>query len=129
MEESTGQWQWASDIYPSLSGHQSAQSSYGATSNNPYGAGSVHAADQRRHLVAHRGGAVLTLGILGLVICGPLGIAAWIMGNSDLNDMKAGRMDNSGYGITQAGMIMGIIACGLMVLVCCGVGLMAAVGG
>jgi hypothetical protein len=31
------------------------------------------------------------------------------MGQSDLSEMNAGRMDPSGRGITQAGMILGII--------------------
>jgi len=52
----------------------------------------------------------LVLGILGIVLCGPLGIAAWIMGNSDLKEMDAGTMDPSGRGNTNAGRICGIIA-------------------
>ena len=64
----------------------------------------------------HRGTLILVLGILGLVICGPLGIAAWIMGNSDLKEMDAGAMDPSGRGTTQAGKICGMIATILMIL-------------
>ncbi len=58
----------------------------------------------------HRGGAVLALGILGLLVCFVLGIIAWVMGKSDLREMDAGRMDPSGRGTTQAGKIMGMIA-------------------
>lgn len=58
----------------------------------------------------HRGTLILVLGILGLVLCGPLGIAAWIMGNGDLKEMDAGAMDPSGRGNTNAGRICGIIA-------------------
>ena len=58
----------------------------------------------------HRGTLVLVLGILGLVVCGPLGIAAWIMGNGDLKEMDAGAMDPSGRSTTNAGRICGIIA-------------------
>lgn len=61
-------------------------------------------------LQPHRGALILTLGILGLLVCAPFGIAAWIMGANDLRDMKAGRMDSSGRGMTQAGYILGIIA-------------------
>jgi hypothetical protein len=64
----------------------------------------------------HRGTLVLILGILSWVvflICCPLGpilgIASWVMGASDLTQMRQGMMDNSGYGMTQAGMIIGII--------------------
>ncbi|BCW99166.1 MAG: hypothetical protein KatS3mg024_1993 [Armatimonadota bacterium] len=62
---------------------------------------------------SHRGTTVLTLGLLGLVWCVPLSIAAALMGSSDLNEMKAGRMDPAGYGMTQAGMICGYIGVAL----------------
>jgi hypothetical protein len=58
----------------------------------------------------HRATLVLVLGILGLVLCGPLGIAAWIMGNGDLKAMDAGTMDPSGRSTTNAGRICGLIA-------------------
>ena len=38
----------------------------------------------------HRGTLILVLGILGLVVCGPLAIVAWIMGAGDLKEMDAG---------------------------------------
>jgi len=37
------------------------------------------------------------------------GILAWIFGRNDLKAMDAGQMDPEGRGITQAGMIMGMI--------------------
>jgi hypothetical protein len=58
----------------------------------------------------HRGGLILALGILGLVCCFICGIIAWVMGNNDLRDMAAGRMDPSGQGMTQAGKICGMIS-------------------
>lgn len=64
----------------------------------------------------HRGTLILVLGILGLVICGPLGTAAWIMGNGDLKEIDAGAMDSSGRGLTNAGRICGMIATILMIL-------------
>ncbi len=72
----------------------------------------------RRELAPHRGSAVLTLGILGLclsfihvvplagLVCG---IIAWVMGNTDLAEMRAGRMDREGESQTNAGRICGII--------------------
>jgi uncharacterized membrane protein len=64
----------------------------------------------------HRGTLILVLGILGLVVCAPLGIAAWVMGSGDLKQMDAGAMDPSGRGNTQAGKICGIIGTILMVI-------------
>jgi len=57
----------------------------------------------------HRGTLILVFGILGLIICAPLAIVAWVMGNSDLKEMDAGTMDSAGRGATQAGKICGII--------------------
>ena len=57
----------------------------------------------------HRGGAVLALGIIGICVCFICGIIAWVMGNNDLRQMRAGMMDRRGEGMTQAGRICGII--------------------
>lgn len=65
---------------------------------------------------AHRGALVLILGLLGLLLFAPLGIAAWILASNDLNAMRQGSMDNSGEGMTLAGKILGIIATALMLL-------------
>ncbi|HZW08676.1 MAG TPA: hypothetical protein VFF69_02125 [Phycisphaerales bacterium] len=72
-------------------------------------------------LQPHRGTTVLVLGILGLVIngCGfgwILGVIAWVMGAGDLRSMRAGRMDPSGKGMTQAGMICGIVSVSIAAL-------------
>jgi hypothetical protein len=64
----------------------------------------------------HRGTLVLVLGILGLVVCGPLAIVAWVLGSSDLKAMDAGTMDPSGRGTTNAGKICGIIGTILLIL-------------
>jgi hypothetical protein len=64
----------------------------------------------------HRGTLILVLGILGLVVCAPLGIAAWLMGNGDLKLMDAGQMDSAGRSLTNAGRICGIIATVLLIL-------------
>ena len=61
----------------------------------------------------HRGTMILVFGILSLVIgCIGLvfGIMAWVMGNADLKDMDAGRMDPTGRGTAQAGKICWIIS-------------------
>jgi hypothetical protein len=64
----------------------------------------------RPDLKPHRGAAVLTLGILGLVVCVVCGIIAWVMGSQDLNEMAMGQMDRSGEGMTRAGKICGMIS-------------------
>lgn len=60
-------------------------------------------------LTPHRGTTILVLGILGWVCCVILGIIAWVMGNNDLREMEAGRMDRSGEGLTKAGKILGMV--------------------
>jgi hypothetical protein len=65
---------------------------------------------------SHRGTLILVLGILSLVVCAPIGIAAWVMGGSDLKEMDAGTMDTTGRGMTQAGKICGMIACILLLV-------------
>jgi ABC-type phosphate transport system permease subunit len=60
-------------------------------------------------LAPHRGGTVLTLGILSLVLCQLCGPFAWSMGARDLRLMQHGQMDPAGRSTTQAGMVCGII--------------------
>jgi hypothetical protein len=69
----------------------------------------------------HRGTLILVLGILSLVLCAPLGVAAWIMGNGDLKEIDAGTMDPSGRSTTNAGRICGIIGTVLLGLSIVGV--------
>lgn len=64
----------------------------------------------------HRGVLILVFGILGLVMCSFFGVAAWAMGNSDLQEMATGRMDPSGADLTKAGRICGIIGTVLLTL-------------
>ena len=64
----------------------------------------------------HRGTLILVLGILGLLVCQLLGIAAWVMGKQDLAEMDAGVMDPEGRQLTNIGKILGIISVVLMVI-------------
>jgi len=64
----------------------------------------------------HRGTLILVLGILGILLCQPVGIAAWVMGNADLKQIAAGTMDPEGKSLTQIGKILGIIAVVLMII-------------
>lgn len=72
---------------------------------------------KKREVVDHRGGTILTYGILSFfcfIIFGPL---AWIKGNHDLKEMDEGRMDSAGRGLTRAGQILGLISIILFVLI------------
>jgi predicted Zn finger-like uncharacterized protein len=86
----------------------------------------------RRDAEPDRGSTVLALGIISLAViffwCAApvgaiLGLAAWIMGQTDLRKMKRGQMDENGRGITQAGWICGILGTFLNCLVMLGCGL------
>ncbi len=87
---------------------------------------------RRRDYTAHRGTLILVLGILSIVVCHLLGPVAWVMGNNDMAQIRAGRMDPEGEGTTQAGRICGIIGTCIIVLYCllwCGMFGMMGVGG
>jgi hypothetical protein len=80
----------------------------------------------RRRRRPHRGGLVLTLGIITLAValC-PLaglivGAIATILARNDLAAMSAGRMDESGRGLTVTGCICASIGVGLSVMSCIG---------
>lgn len=72
----------------------------------------------RRDGAPHRGVLILVLGILSLVVCAVTGPFAWILGNKDLAEMRAGRMDREGEGMTRAGQICGIIGSVLLIIQC-----------
>lgn len=67
-------------------------------------------------LRAHRGGTIITLGILGLTVWFVFGLIAWLLANEDLKQMEQGSMDQSGRALAEAGRTCGIIALGLGVL-------------
>ena len=71
---------------------------------------------RRRRLKDSRGSTVLVLGILGLVVCVVCGIVAWVMGSSDLKEMRAGRMERRGESETRVGMVLGIVSTCLGIL-------------
>lgn len=75
--------------------------------------------ERRDYELDHRGGLILALGIIGLVACGPVGIAAWIMGNNDMKAMEAGQMDPEGKQLTQVGKILGMVATAFLILGMC----------
>jgi phage FluMu protein Com len=65
----------------------------------------------------HRGGMILAFGIISLAmfaVFAPLalifGPIAWIMGNADMAEIRAGRMDPTGESQVQTGRILGLIS-------------------
>jgi hypothetical protein len=58
---------------------------------------------------------VLLLGIVSLFMCGPLGVVAWIMANSDLKKIRRGLMSQRKLSTLKVGRALGIIGTCLLV--------------
>jgi hypothetical protein len=58
----------------------------------------------------------LVTGLIGLLCCSPAGIVALILGNIAKKEIAASGGAETGAGMAQAGVILGIIAIVLMVL-------------
>jgi hypothetical protein len=90
----------------------------------------------RRDWEPHRGGLILTLGVLSICLSAtciftplslPLGIAAWVMGQGDLGKIRGNVLDPEGETNTRAGLVCGIIGTVLsaLMLVSCGLSAVA----
>lgn len=66
-------------------------------------------------LQSNRAELVLLLGILSLFLCGPLGLAAWIMGTSDLKKIRQGTMSPRKIGTLKLGRALGIAGTALFI--------------
>jgi hypothetical protein len=100
MDEDHGAWQPATELYPVL------------VSAIPIPDSEVKngAVKRYRYMAPNRGGLVLSLGIVSwLVFCPAFGLAAWMMGSTDLREMRAGRVDPRAMIFTLAGQILGMI--------------------
>ncbi len=60
---------------------------------------------------------VLVLGLMGLVFCGVLAPVAWIMGNTEVAAIDAGRRSPDNRGLAVAGRILGNIGTVLIALI------------
>jgi hypothetical protein len=68
------------------------------------------------YVYPNRGGTVLVLGILSLVVCSIMGPIAWSMGSEELRRIDAGQAPPDGRGNANAGKICGIISSILMIV-------------
>jgi hypothetical protein len=113
MRESEGIWQEATVTYPVLRPPQRKIAMAAPVFDNPVAGGpyqSASSAAPSRIVNPHRGGLILTLGILSWALgCPVFGIMAWVMGSSDLHDMRRGATDPRGLSLTQAGQVIGMI--------------------
>lgn len=113
LQEGWDKWKWADEIFPALANAGLRLPAGSSPYVSPSGSASMNA-----YLKPHRGGLILTLGILSLVTCPcgifsligmALSIPAWVMANADLREMREGGMDPSGEGQTSAGRILAIL--------------------
>ena len=125
-ESPAGPWRGAADLFPSLTPLKPApvavspptthnwlspdavgdETAPFAAAYSPFAPGAAAG----RYITPHRGGLILVLGLLGFMInCPIFCFMAWVMGSSDLREMRAGRMDPSGEQLTQVGRILGMI--------------------
>ena len=123
-----GRMDGSSQVRSADSGDWSPLSSHpelsGLLATQPAAAPAAAPAASASQLPPHQGALILTFGIVSIVCCFPFGIAAWIMGNKDLQKIDAGQMDPTGRGLTNAGKIcgivgtiIGIIGCGVQLLI------------
>jgi hypothetical protein len=69
-----------------------------------------------RYREQHRGGAILAMSLVGILICQFVAIPAFIMALTDLGKMNQGTMDPSGRGLTIAGLVISSLSLLLFVL-------------
>ena len=107
QSESAAYWRPATEVFPQLRPSAPLQAAMNPFAEQPLD--SPFAVSARPHGRPHRGVLILIFAILGWVACPVFAPVAWIMGQSDLRDMRQGLMDDSGMSLTQAGMILGMI--------------------
>lgn len=65
--------------------------------------------DSRPFRRRHRGGLILILGVLGLMVACPIfSVMAWVMGSDDLRAIDAGEMEPAGRDYTLIGQRLGL---------------------
>lgn len=59
---------------------------------------------------------ILVFGILSVVCCGAFGIAAWVMGNSEIQAIDEGRRPPQNRSTANIGKVLGMVGVGLWLL-------------
>jgi heme/copper-type cytochrome/quinol oxidase subunit 2 len=62
-----------------------------------------------RNIEPNRGGTIFIMGILSLAFCWPLGLVAWLMGRTDLANMRTGTTSSERKSLVQIGMFLGLV--------------------
>lgn len=79
-------------------------------SGNPYSDdGGMQGQQYQGQVEPHRGTLLIVFAILGWFVCAIFGIVAWVMARGDLAKMRAGQMDRSGEGLTQAAKVVAMV--------------------
>ena len=133
-QEIAGPWRGAAEMFPALTPHKAgpiitkppaihdwlppdASGDETAPFASPGFAPSANRGIGGQYVMPHRAGLILVLGLLGFAVnCPIFCFMAWVMGSSDLREMRAGRMDRSGEGLTQVGQVLGMILSLLWIL-------------
>jgi hypothetical protein len=123
QQEGSDQWLWAGQVYSELQSFAADSpfaAGYGSPAANPFAPGSGGAYNWPsyggRYREQHRGGAILTMSIVGLILCQFIALASLIMAIIDLGKMRSGTMDPAGRGLTIAGLVVSIVSMVLWVL-------------
>jgi len=96
-------------------GRNLAFSGYPQPQYNPYAPpGGYSPYGQPQYMYPSRGGTILVLGILSLVVCSILGPIAWSMGNEEMRRIQAGQAPPDGN--VSAGRICGMISSILLIV-------------
>ena len=127
LQEGAGQWQWSGQVYPQLAAATGVKENPFAELPLPLGEGrgedlhpgeghpyapaypgpSLYNPTTHQYMQPHRGPLILTMAIVGIFsTCGLLAIVSLVFAIIDLGEMRRGRMDPSGRGITIAGLIV-----------------------
>jgi len=64
----------------------------------------------------HRGGMILSMALMSYFVCTPLAIVALVMAILDIREMRAGRMDPNGEGVTWLGLVLAVFPTAILVI-------------
>ncbi len=125
IRSDSNSWRPAHEVYPSLAKqatesqrpyHETASTSTDSPDHSTATRAAIRIRSRPPFQRPHRGGTIVGLGVAGLICCYPLAIGAVVMGLTDLGQMRAGKMDPGGRGLTQVGLVLGVVALGVTLM-------------